>query len=89
MSVEQRIDNLIEAGWYMLDCNFDPAAFQTWRRRVLECLTDLLGPDHTYSNHFKHLNDQNEKMSCLAASGILTAAREQVVKDRPEWPGSD
>jgi len=89
MSVEQRIDSLIEAGWYMLDSNFDPIAFQSWRRRVLECLTDLLGPDHTYSNHFKHLHDQNEKMSCLAGSGILTAAREEVAQGRLELVRSE
>jgi len=82
MSAEQRIYNLIEVGWYMLDSNFDPVAFQSWRRRALECLTDLLGPDHAYATHFKHLQDQNERMSCLVGSGILTAAGEEVAQGR-------
>jgi len=89
MSAERRIYNLIEVGWYMLDSNFDPVAFLSWRRRALECLTDLLGPDHTYSNHFKHLQDQNERMNCLVGSGILTAAREEVAQGHPEHASSD
>jgi len=89
MSSEQRIYNLIEVGWYMLDSNFDPMAFQSWRRRALDCLTDLLGPDHTYANHFKHLQDQDERMSCLVGSGILTAAGEEVAQDRQKLVSSD
>ena len=43
MSVEQRIDDLIEAGWGVLDSDFDPVAFQRWRRRAFDCLTPWLG----------------------------------------------
>ena len=30
MSIERRMDDLIEAGWGVLDSDFDPIAFQHW-----------------------------------------------------------
>ena len=75
MSVEERIDALIEAGWSMLDSDFDPFAFRRWRLTALDCLSDLLRPNHTYTLYFRTLIEQNEKLNCLAGGGILTAAR--------------
>lgn len=75
MSVEDRIDALIEAGWCMLDSDFDPRAFRRWRLTALDCLSDLLGPNHTYTLYFRTLVEQNNKLNWLAGGGILTAAR--------------
>jgi hypothetical protein len=38
MSIEQRIDNLIAAGWYVLDSDFDPVAWQQWREQAFLCV---------------------------------------------------
>jgi len=46
MSIEQRINNLIAAGWYVLDSDFDPAALQHWRVQAFHCCDDVLGSDH-------------------------------------------
>lgn len=78
MSVEQRIDDLIEAGWGVLDSDFDPVAFQTWRRSAFECLTAMVGPDHVYTRHFAKLVGQGEKPGLLAASGILSAVQQRI-----------
>ncbi|MBI4962754.1 MAG: hypothetical protein HY913_05695 [Desulfomonile tiedjei] len=53
MMVEKRIDDMIEAGWHVLDSDFDTAAFQHWRKQAFKCVNDLLGPDHTYTRSFK------------------------------------
>ena len=82
MSVEERIDDLIEAGWGVLDSDFDPVAFQRWRRRAFDCLTAAVGPDHVYTRHFEHFVRQGGKADLLAASGILSAAKEQVSCNR-------
>ncbi len=81
MTVEQRIDNLIEAGWYVLDSDFDATAFANWRRKALDCVTALLGPSHTYAHYFRDFVDEAETKSLLAGEGILVAAKEQMVKE--------
>jgi hypothetical protein len=79
MSIERRIDDLIEAGWGVLHSNFDPIAFHHWRRSAFDCLTAMFGPDHVYTKHFEKLVRQGGKTDLLAAGGILIAAKEQAV----------
>jgi hypothetical protein len=90
MSVEQRIDDLIEAGWNVLDSDFDPVAFQRWRRRAFDCLTDMVGPEHVYTRHFENFVRQGGQRELLAAGGILSAAREKkncnmLQTDKSQW----
>jgi len=77
MCVEHRIDDLIEAGWGVLNSDFDPVVFQRWRRRAFNCLTAMVGPDHVYTRHFERFVRQEEEVDLLIASGILSAAKEQ------------
>jgi hypothetical protein len=91
MSMEGRIDDLIEAGWGVLDSDFDPVAFQRWRRKAFDCLTAVVGPDHVYTRHFENFIRQGGKTDLLAAGGILSAAQQQMTCNglQPsEAPGS-
>jgi hypothetical protein len=65
MSVEQQIDDLIEAGWFMLESDFDPVAFQNWRRKAVDCLTVVVGPDHGYIRQFENFVRQGGKRTFL------------------------
>jgi hypothetical protein len=78
MAIDGRIDELIEAGWGVLDSDFDPVAFQRWRRSAFDCLTALVGPDHVYTRHFENFVRQGGKPGLIAAGGILSAAKEQM-----------
>jgi hypothetical protein len=78
MAIDGRIDDLIEAGWCVVESDFDPVAFQQWRRRAFDCLTAMFGPDHVYTRHFENLVRQGRKTDILAAGGILSAAKEQM-----------
>lgn len=75
--VEEQIDRLIEAGWYVLESDFDRAAFIHWRQRAFQCLMTLLGPDHPYTECFKAFVVEAEKCQLLTGTGILTAAKEK------------
>jgi hypothetical protein len=75
--VEEQIDRLIEAGWYVLESDFDRAAFINWRQRAFQCLLTLLGPDHPYTEYFKAFVVEAEKFHLLAGAGILAAAKEK------------
>jgi hypothetical protein len=43
--LNKRLDDLIEAGWHVIDTDFDGDALQHWRTQVTSCLSMLLGPD--------------------------------------------
>ena len=83
MSVEQRIDDLIKVGWGVLESDFDPDAFQHWKRSAFDCLNAMFGPDHVYTRHFENFVRQGGKTDLLAAGGILIAAKEQAVLQQP------
>jgi hypothetical protein len=84
MCVERRIDDLIQAGWGVLESDFHPDAFQNWRRKAFYCLNTLLGPDHFYTKHFGSHVQEAEKKNLLVGGGILTAAKEKMVRDCQE-----
>jgi hypothetical protein len=60
MRVEQTIDKVIEAGWHVLDSDFDCTALQNWRQRAFECMNALLGPDHANTQYFKNYIEMDE-----------------------------
>lgn len=76
--LEKPIDDLIEAGWHVLESDFDDAAFHHWKIQAFNCITALLGPDHTYAQHFEDYVKEAEKTRLLAGRGILAAVREQM-----------
>lgn len=82
MLEEKLIDDLIEAGWYVLDTNFDETAFRNWRERALYCLAGLLGQDHHYTESFRSWVQGHEKNNVLTGGGILSAVKEEILKGR-------
>ncbi len=78
MTVEQRIDDLIEAGWSVLNSDFDDTAFANWCRKALDCVLALAGPLHPYTLYFRDFVEEAETKSLLAGQGILIAAKEQI-----------
>lgn len=73
MVPEKQIDALIEAGWHVLESDFDEAAFAHWRARACECLESLLGPHHLYTEHFKYNMGHPEATILLSGVGVLAA----------------
>ena len=80
MPFEQLVDNLIEAGWHVIDSDFDMAAFTHWRKQALDCIGALMGPAHAYTHYFRDFVDQAEQTSLLTGAGILVATKEHVAK---------
>jgi hypothetical protein len=78
LSAEKRIDDLIEAGWQVLDSDFDETAFQNWRREAFECLNAMLGPEHAYTQYFKGYVHHPQRAALLTGGGILSAAKEKM-----------
>ena len=74
MQIEKSIDDLIEAGWMVIQSDFDEAAFQNWRTKAAICLDSLLGAEHTYSQYFRSHVRHSGESSLLTGVGILTAA---------------
>lgn len=79
MTVEERIDELIKAGWEVVDSDCDSRAFQHWRLKAFECLAAMFGPDHVYTKYFEHFAEQGDRTNVLAAGGVLVAAKQHIV----------
>jgi hypothetical protein len=80
MAVEKMLDDLIEAGWYVLESDFDARALSNWKKEAFDCVIALLGPDHTYSHYFNDFVRGRAKSSILAGEGVLNAVREHLIK---------
>lgn len=78
MSIERLLDELIVAGWRVLETDFDEKAFFQWRRRACDCLEALLEPNHPYLRLFQDHVEEAATLSLLAGGGILYSLREQV-----------
>lgn len=78
MIVIKKIDDLIEAGWHVLESDFDPGAFKKWKKEAFECVTALVGPDHPYAQYFSQFVLEPKRRNLLAGEGILVAMRHTV-----------
>ncbi len=78
MTIEQRIDELIELGRVVVESDSNTIAFQNWRFKALGCLSTRFGPDHVYTKYFEHFVRQGDTKNVLAASGVLVAVKEQI-----------
>ncbi|MGO9122032.1 MAG: hypothetical protein ACLQPD_31015 [Desulfomonilaceae bacterium] len=84
MFVDKKIDDLIRAGWDAFENDFDAVALQNWKKQASSCLAALVGPDDASEKFFEDYVKQTEAVDVLAGKGILTAAKEQLAKNRCE-----
>ena len=80
MSV-QRIDDLIEAAWVVMEEEFDIRAMCRWKKAAFEFLADEFGHDHYYTQYFKNHVRKLERRNILTGGGILTAAKEMISRE--------
>jgi|WetSurMetagenome_2_1015567.scaffolds.fasta_scaffold656214_1 hypothetical protein len=83
MLTDNKIDELIKAGWNVIESDSDTVAFQNWENQVRDCLCALVGPDHTYTRQFEDYVNGAEATNVLAGCGILIAAKEQMPEFGP------
>lgn len=84
MYTDKPIDDLIRAGWEVIESDYHAIAFQNWRQKAFDCLVQLMGPDHTYTQYFAHHIRQSGINDLLAGAGILSAAREEMANGKHE-----
>lgn len=80
MKIEHQIDELIKAGWEVVDSDFDAVAFQHWRLKAFECLDAMFGSDHVYTKYFRDFVQQGRRSNVLAGGGVLAAAKQQLTE---------
>jgi hypothetical protein len=79
MYAQKALDDLIDAAWQVVESDFDPEAFTTWRECARDCVGALLGPNHPHAQFFEALVATEAKTNLLAVAGILEATKEQAV----------
>jgi len=81
-SMNDKIDALIQSGWDVLDSDFDAEAFRRWRTMARDCLSDVVGPQHVYTQFFDDWVRSTDKKDLMAGEGILIAAQSVVPKNQ-------
>ncbi len=71
-----QFEKLIEAGWQVLESDFDEDAFREWRKQATKFLDSLLGSDHTYTKNFDAWVRPPHGRNVLTGVGVLIAAKE-------------
>jgi hypothetical protein len=71
MTANRQIDHMIEAGWKVLDSDFDESAFLAWRKRAADCLKALVGSDHSCTKDFLRLIRETEEKSGFRCEGVF------------------
>lgn len=84
MPIEKLIDQLIEAGWTVLETDFDEKAFAHWRQHAYDCVAALLAPDHPCLRIFQDHVRKADATSLLAGGGILYSVRELLTSNPSE-----
>ena len=88
LSAEQKFEDMIEAGWGVMERGFNEDAFLQWRIRAFDYLTEIMGPHHLYTQYFGDKGLEAKAMSVLSGTGVLCAAREQkIVSNHKDYVG--
>jgi hypothetical protein len=77
---ERALEKLIQAGWYLIESDFDTGAFAHWKEEAFDCVNGLMGSQHACTRCFKDVVRGVCEYDLLAAEGILEAVREQISK---------
>jgi hypothetical protein len=70
---KQHIDELIQAGWRVLETDFNETAFEQWREKAQDCLVAVTGDDSSYMDYLKRIRNGPERLSLLTGVGVLSA----------------
>ncbi|HMK34687.1 MAG TPA: hypothetical protein VK463_06455 [Desulfomonilaceae bacterium] len=60
MNAEKRLDDLIEAGWHVIDTKFEEQAIFFWKKKAYDFLSEFVGPDHACTLTFKNYCTSHE-----------------------------
>jgi len=58
-SLDQQLRNLVEAGWHVIESDFDTAAFLMWREAAVKCLNELMGPEFESSKYLGGVSNES------------------------------
>jgi hypothetical protein len=84
MHTDKPFDDLIRAGWEVIESDYHAVAFQNWRQKAFDCLVQLMGPDHMYTQYFEHHIRRSEDEDLLAGNGFHRAAKDEAESSRQD-----
>lgn len=70
---------LIEAGYQVVDSDFDETTFKKWRQQAIACISSLLGADHPYTRSFSEYVRNCDLDSLFLGRGLVDATKREVL----------
>ena len=83
MQLEKRIEHLIRTASEHLANDVDLYTCKTVSNQALNCVKDLVGDDHPYTNLLEEAADEGREMGLSTACGVLWAAKLLMEKEAP------
>ncbi len=79
---------LVEAGYELVESDFDEMTFKKWRQKAIDCISSLLGPDHPYTRSFSEHVRRHDPNNLFLGRGLIDATRQDVLT-KMKRPGKE
>ncbi len=79
LSHDEAFEALVEAGYQVVDTDFDEMAFRKWRQKAIDCIAVLLGAEHPYVRSFSEHVRRRDFNSLFLGRGLVSATKRDVL----------
>ncbi|MFA6223115.1 MAG: hypothetical protein WC647_12450 [Desulfomonilaceae bacterium] len=76
---DEAFASLIEAGYQVVDSDFDEITFKKWRQQAIACISSLLGAEHPYTRSFSEYVRNCDLDSLFLGRGLVDATKRDVL----------
>lgn len=76
---DEAFASLIEAGYQVVDSDFDEITFKKWRQKAIACISSLLGAEHPYTRSFSEYVRNCDLNSLFLGRGLVDATKREVL----------
>ncbi|MDA8408598.1 MAG: hypothetical protein M0T73_17285 [Deltaproteobacteria bacterium] len=78
---DEAFEALVEAGYQVVQTDFDEMAFREWRQKAINCIATLLGAEHPYTRSFSEYVLRRDLNSLFLGRGLVYATKRDVLMD--------
>ena len=78
---DEAFEALVEAGYQVVETDFDENSFRKWRQKAINCIAALLGAEHPYTRSFSEHVLRRDLNSLFLGRGLVYATKRDVLID--------
>lgn len=78
---DEAFEALVQAGYQVVETDFDEMAFKEWRQKAVNCIAALLGSEHPYARSFSEHVRRCDLNSLFLGRGLVDATKRYVLEN--------